>query len=177
MMDRVRDSIRTQPRFARYPIYGLLLGLLIQGYWRLPLLPGSLPQEIWHELYASPEWTLLKDIILLMGPALVFMLGLVGFAQRGVSAKAMSMLALALGSFPGHYLSPLNLWQRTVQAAQDLWYIAVALPATMVYELSGEREPMALAMWVACTIAIYILLRRPISRRLRTMSLRMPRRA
>jgi hypothetical protein len=160
------DSVRSDARYARYPVYAMLLGVMLHGVFYFPYPQMSMDSMV--RLLLNPVSRAIDMLVFTGGPILAVLLGLLGLVRTGIMAKTFSLLGMGLG---------LNIWcmnhmwtnlvETVVAAAQELWFATIAMPASLVYELSGKNESVALAVWVLCTMALYMLLRAMILKGLR----------
>jgi hypothetical protein len=164
-----RDFIRADKRYVRYPLHATLVGIMIHSWWYIPF--PKLSVESLVTLYLNPVYRTIETLVVTGGPVLAVLLGLIGLAQPGIKSKAMSLLGIGLGA---NVLCMYYLWSNLAEELAGIAEIPIfALcyviywPLILISAVSGENEFIAIIVWFIYVVALYVVLRKPILKRIR----------
>lgn len=146
-----RMHVSTNDRYRRYPVYSLLLVLIVITtlYW--PTTEAYL-----YTLFDHPGLLTLSRVAEAAALGLAIALALVGLLRRGWMPKVVSVLGLWWGT-------RLTLYWIHLPSAQDVWldftWIVFELPTARFDEIASGDATILTGLYALYLGAVYLILR------------------
>jgi hypothetical protein len=148
---KTRDHIQNNDRYRFYPVYSVLLALVVWSFAQWPFTDGLVVTYVEHRWIFALHWTALEGALWLS-----LILAFIGVLRKGWIPKVIAAITI-------YYSAGFLYWLCDGPTFEDIWldvsWYVFDVPIAMLSQFAGEDEFALTTVYAVYLFFVWILLR------------------